>query len=184
VDHVLFLESGFVKLNRRNREGVSRTYGLYGPGDSLGMYALWAGVNYPTDAVALNEGLRVIRVESAAIVKFAEKYPRLSVPLRNELTRFTNALINKIEIVSAGAASERVAALFMQLIDRYGVEKEGRCARLPLTLTLDQISEIVGVRMETVARVVSEWKREGWLRIDSHGCHFADLDKMREVLPE
>ena len=70
------------------------------------------------------------------------------------------------------------------LIDRYGVDKKGNKARLPITLTLEQISEIVGVRLETVARTMSAWKRDGWLRMDSAGCHFARLDKVRELLPD
>jgi hypothetical protein len=32
--------------------------------------------------------------------------------------------------------------------------------------------------------VLSLWKREGWLSIDSNGCHFTRLDKVRELLPD
>lgn len=181
---VMFIEQGFVKAARRNREGLSRTYGLYGPGDSMGIFAIWAGMKYPTDAVAMNDGMTAIFVDSEAILKFSEKYPRLASPLRVEIGRFTDAFIHKIEIVSAGTVPQRLAVLMTLLIDRYGVDKKGNKARLPITLTLEQISEIVGVRLETVARIMSGWKREGWLTIDSAGCHFTRLDKVKELLPD
>lgn len=181
---VMFIEQGFVKAARRNREGVSRTYGLYGPGDSMGIFAIWAGMKYPTDAVAMNDGMMGIFVDSEAILKFSEKYPRLAGPLRVEIGRFTDAFIHKIEIVSAGTVPQRLAVLMTLLIERYGVDKKGNKARLPITLTLEQISEIVGVRLETVARIMSGWKREGWLTIDASGCHFTRLDKVRELLPD
>ncbi len=184
VRRVMFIEQGFVKACRRNREGVSRTYGLYGPGDSMGIYAIWAGMIYPTDAVAMNDGMMAIFIESEAILKFAEKHPRLAGLLRVEIGRFTDAFIHKIEIVSAGTVPQRLAVLMTLLIDRYGVDKKGSKARLPITLTLEQISEIVGVRLETVARILGGWKREGWLKIDSSGCHFSRLDKVHELLPD
>lgn len=184
AQRVVFLETGFVKAARRNREGASRTYALFGPGDSLGVFAIWAGMEYPTDAVALNEGLAAICVESGAIAKLAEKYPPLAIRLRSELIHFTDAFINKIEVVSAGTVPQRVAVLMMQLTERYGSAKKGVQARLPVALTLEQISEIVGARLETVARVFSSWRRAGWLAIDAKGYHFTRLDKIRELLPQ
>lgn len=181
---VMFIEQGLVKAARRNREGSSRTYGLYGPGDSMGIFAIWAGMKYPTDAVAMNDGMMAIFVDSEAILKFAEKYPRLAGPLRIEIGRFAEMFIQKIEIVSAGTVPQRLAVLMTMLIDRYGTDKKGSKARLPITLTLEQISDIVGVRLETVARVMSAWKKNGWLTIDSSGCHFTRLDKVRELLPD
>ncbi|MBE7421886.1 MAG: Crp/Fnr family transcriptional regulator [Zoogloeaceae bacterium] len=181
---VMFIEQGLVKAARRNRQGVSRTYGLYGPGDSMGIFAIWAGMRYPTDAVAMNDGMTAIFIDTDAMLKFAEKYPRLASPLRIEIGRFADAFIHKIEVVSAGAVPQRLAVLMTLLIDRYGVEKKGNKARLPITLTLEQISEIVGVRLETVARILSGWKKQGWLTIDANGCHFTRLDKVRELLPD
>lgn len=182
AQRAVFIESGFIKAARSNSEGLRRTYGLFGPGDSLGLFAIWAGTGYPTDAIALNEGLTLIEIEADAIHRFVEKNPRLSTPIRREIGNFTEAFINKIEIVSAGTVPERLAVLMVQLIDRYGVEKKGNRARLPISLTLEQLSEIIGVRLETVARALSVWKRSGWLHIDSDGCHFTRLDKVRDLL--
>jgi CRP-like cAMP-binding protein len=150
----------------------------------MGIFAIWAGMKYPTDAVAMNDGMSAIFVDSDAMLKFADKYPRLAGPLRVEIGHFTEAFIRKIEIVSAGTVPQRLAVLMTQLIDRYGVDKKGNKARLPISLTLEQMSEIVGVRLETVARIMSGWKKEGWLTIDSAGCHFARLDKVRALLPD
>lgn len=180
----MFIEQGLVKAARRNRKGVSRTYGLYGPGDSMGIFAIWAGMKYPTDAVAMNDGMTAIFIDADAMLRFAEKYPRLAGPLRIEIGHFAEAFIRKIEIVSAGTVPQRLAVLMTMLIERYGVDKKGNKARLPITLTLEQISEIVGVRLETVARILSGWKKDGWLTIDANGCHFTRLDKVRELLPD
>ncbi|HUW37092.1 MAG TPA: Crp/Fnr family transcriptional regulator [Rhodocyclaceae bacterium] len=182
VKDIVLLDSGFVKAARRDRNGASKTYGLYGPGDCLGLFATFAGMKHSIDAVALNEGLKAICIDAAVLLKFAETSPLLSSNLHGQLTRFTEALIKKIEIISAGTMPQRLAVLMLQLIERYGIDRKDDRVHLPISLTLEQLSEIIDARLETVARVLGDWKRAGWLSIDATGCHFSHLDKIRELL--
>lgn len=179
---IALISSGFVKASRRGRNGASTTYGLYGPGDSMGLYAFWAGMRYPTDAIALNEGVSVIIIAAEELSYLAEQHLQLSRNLQDEVTRFSEAFIRKIEILSAGSAQERLAVLLLHLVDRYGIGGQGEQARLPLFLTQEQISQIINARIETVARVLGYWKRAGWLVIDAHGWHFNRLGNLRELL--
>lgn len=180
-NQVLFIEQGMAKTSRSPR-GVSRTYGLYGPGDSMGIFAIWLGMKYPTDAIAVSDGLTAIVLDTAVLVKLAESRPCVSGPLMIEIGHFAEAFIHKIDIVSAGTVPRRLATLMAMLIERYGTTHMDGSARLPINLTLEQISDIVDARVETVARVLGDWRRQGWLRIDSHGCHFSCLDGVRALL--
>ena len=179
---VVLIDSGFVKASRRNQNGASKTYGMFGPGDSMGLYAFWSGMRYPTDAVALNEGVILIIIDAVVISRLAEQHPQLSKNLKGEVTRFSEAFINKIEIISADSIEQRLAVLLLQLVGRYAVDGRGEQVRLPVFLTLVQISEIIDARFETVARILANWKRAGWLIIDAHGWHLNRLDELRELL--
>ena len=181
---VVLIESGFIKASRRDRKGASKTFGLFGPGDSMGLYAFWADMRYPTDAVALNEGLVLVILDAVELTRLAAEHAQLAENLKGEVTRFSEAFIKKIEIISAGTIPQRLAVLMMQLVSRYGVERKGERARLPVSLTLEQIAEIIGARIETVARALGQWKRAGWLITNAQGCHFERLDKLRELLPD
>lgn len=178
---VVLVDSGFQSIPP-GRNGASKTYGLFGPGDSMGLYAFWAGMRYQTDAIALNEGVTLIVINAGKLSPLAEQHPQLSKNLKGEVTRFSEAFINKIEIVSAGIVEQRLAVLLLHLVGRYGVECQGEQARLPVFLTLDQISEIVDARFKTVARSLGHWRRAGWLIIDAHGWHFNCLNMLRELL--
>jgi CRP-like cAMP-binding protein len=181
---VLFIERGLAITSRRAREGVNRTYGLYGPGDSMGIHAIWAGMRYPTDARALGDGMTAIQLDTGALVQCAQREPRLAAPLLVEIGRFTESFIRKIDIVSAGTVPRRVAALMSMLVTRHGIATRENEARLPFRLTLEQIGAIVDSRIETVARVLGEWKRQGWLRIDADGFHFGQLDRLAALLAD
>lgn len=180
---VLFIERGLAKTSRLSPVGVNRTYGLYGPGDSMGIYAIWAGMKYPTDAVAMNDGMTAIILDSLALLKCAEKHPSMATPLMTEFSRFTESFIRKIEIVSAGTVSKRVAMLMLMLAERYGKPTGDSGMHLPLNLTLAQIGEIVDARIETVARLLSRWKLQGWLSVGDDGLHFNRMDKVKSLLP-
>lgn len=181
---VVFIEQGLARTARRTRGGSNRTFGLYGPGDSMGIYAIWAGMKYPTDAWAMSDGMAVIQIDPVTLLQCAEKQPRLSVALMAEISRFTEALVHKIEIVGARTTSERVAALMVMLVNRYGIEVGEGKACLPIYLTLVQIGEIVDARLETVNRVLGQWKRQGWLKVTANGYHFEHFDQIRALLPE
>ncbi len=175
---VLFIERGLAVTSRHIRVGIDRTYGIYGPGDSLGVFAIWAGMRYPTDAFALNSGLTALAMDTAVLLRCAERQPALAEPLRAEIGRFTEAFLRKIDIVSAGAVSARVATLLTGLIERHGTAIGANAACLPYRLTLAQIGSIADARVETVARVFGEWKKQGWLSIDSDGIHVLELDRL------
>jgi len=173
---VLFIERGMAKTSRRVRDGVHRTYGLYGPGDSMGIHAIWAGMRYPTDAVVLNEGMMSIILPPEALVECAERCARIVEPLMTEIGRFTESFIRKIEIVSAGTAAQRIAALLNGLLERYGNTGADGIAHLPIHLPQELIAEVVDARIETVARIINRWKRLGWILFDQDGCHFPRPD--------
>ncbi len=174
----LFIEGGLAITSRRVREDVDRTYGLYGPGDSLGIHAIWAGMRYPTDAQVLNHPLTALCLDTSALLRCAEREPELAGPLRVEIGHFTDAFIRKIDVVSAGAVQHRLATLLAALIERHGVATGDNAACLPYKLTLAQIGGIADARIETVARVFSQWKKQGWLEVDAHGFHLLELDRL------
>lgn len=180
--HVLFIEKGLAITSRMVRDGLDRTYGFYGPGDSMGLYAIWAGMRYPTDARALNEGMTAIQLDTRAVVDMARKNAAMTEPLLQEIGRFTEAFIRKIDIVSAGTVARRMARLMSLLVERYGEASPDGGSHLPFRLTLEQIGAIVDNRFETVARVLADWRKEGWLSIDENGYHFSRLDRLKALL--
>ena len=181
---VIVIESGFVKAAHRDRRGDSKTYAIFGPGDVLGVFAYCSDNSFPTDAVALNDDLQLITLDTVQLTRLIAEHPLLADMVQAGLTHFCEALMDKIEIISAGKISQRLAAFFVQLVDRYGVSRAGGKVDLPFYLPHEQIGEIVDARVESVARVLAAWKRAGWIKRDVNGFHFKELAKLRAILQE
>ncbi|OIP08404.1 MAG: hypothetical protein AUK49_11550 [Betaproteobacteria bacterium CG2_30_68_42] len=166
---VAIVLSGIVKLARKNLDGDSFTYGMFGPGDPVGVPALMANRRYPTDAVAMSNGVEVILINVARLNELARTDPAVGVALMRLLLKFIEVMRSKIEITSAGFVPCRLQVLMLYLADHFGHwDAEGH-ATVPLALTREQIAEIIGVRLETVVRELKRWEREGWIDISSRG---------------
>jgi CRP-like cAMP-binding protein len=70
----------------------------------------------------------------------------------------------------------------LYLIERYGVDKQGVRARVPFSITRDELGKMVGARLETVVRVLGNWKRAGWLDSRADGFHVMRTDKLRDLI--
>lgn len=166
---VAIVLSGIVKLARKNLDGDSFTYGIFGPGDPVGVPALMANRRYPTDAVAMSNGVEVVLIGVARINELARKDPAVGVALIRMLLKFIEIMRSKIEITSAGFVPCRLQVLMLYLADHFGSWNADGQANIPLALTREQIAEIIGVRLETVVRELKRWQRSGWIEMTSKG---------------
>lgn len=166
---VAIVLSGIVKLARKNLDGDSFTYGMFGPGDPVGVPALMANRRYPTDAVAMSNGVEVVLISVARINELARKDPAVGIALVRMLLKFIEIMRSKIEITSAGFVPCRLQVLMLYLADHFGSWDGDGQANIPLALTREQIAEIIGVRLETVVRELKRWQRAGWIEMSSKG---------------
>ena len=88
--------------------------------------------------------------------------PSLREAVDRALLAHTDALRDKIDIVSAGTVPRRLAALFLHLGHRFGVPSETGSVTIEIGLTREQIGQLVSARTETVVRVLGRWQRAGW----------------------
>ncbi|GAB4173934.1 MAG: hypothetical protein OHK0026_02650 [Rhodocyclaceae bacterium] len=166
---VAIVLSGIVKLARKNLDGDSFTYGMFGPGDPVGVPALMANRRYPTDAVAMSNGVEVVLINVARLNELARKDPSVGIALIRLLLKFIEVMRSKIEICSAGFVPCRLQVLMLYLADHFGHWDAEGYANVPLALTREQIAEIIGVRLETVVRELKRWERSGWIEMSSKG---------------
>lgn len=181
AQYVALIESGLLRLGRPNNGGESYSYGIFGPGELVGLFAALHGGVYPTDATAVNSTVEVIKISSESLIEAMQKEPLVGIAVCKALVEFTNVLRAKIEIISAGPVPNRIAALMLYLVSRFGKMQGERSAFLPLPLTREQIGELVGARFETVIRTLTQWDRAGWFRTTSEGFELLRLDMLRRV---
>lgn len=182
ADHFTLIDSGVIQIEQMTPTGETIALGLFGAGESIGLPAALQRGPYPSDAIALTNDAKVLRIRAEPVLQALDESPSLAMALNQTLLQHTAILRAKIDIVSAGSVPRRLAALFLHLITRFGKDTGGGSIRIEVGLTREQISQFVSARVETVIRILSRWQRAGWLDSGRGKIEILRVDMLRRIL--
>lgn len=151
--HFFVLRQGQVKLMMLGTDGREQIIGLAVPGQLLGVTTLEDPV-YPCTAETLTQS-SVCRIAYHKLVNVLETNPRVSlrlVRLLNQELKRTRALIHTL---GCKTAVEKVASFILSLKPA-GSQAE---TDLALPLSRDEIASLLGLTVETVSRVMADFRR-------------------------
>lgn len=164
----MIVQTGLVEIRRPTSNGEGATLGLFGPGDSIGDFAVVAVGVYPADAVA-SDVTTIVRVPAEPVLDAVHTEPSVARAITTALVERSRILRMKIDVMSAGPTPMRLARLFVHLMQRFGEERGDGWVRVPLRLSRAQLARLVGARVETVIRTVSTWRKKGWIEVGDDG---------------
>lgn len=165
-----FIVRGLVQVVKRLPNGDEASLGLFGPLECAGILAvLGPGHAFPADAVAASEQVDVIRMPTAALKAAISEDPTLARAANHVLVSHAQLLRAKIDVLTAGAVPQRIATLLLHLAERFGDENEDGHLMIPVALSRRTLARLVGVREETVIRVMTRWEREQLVKTSDDG---------------
>ena len=160
IRNIYLLISGYVKVFSIHINGTQRTIIIYAPSEVFPLVSFLSGqgiARYFYECMTDVE-LKVIpqqdfRKKIAGNLELGEKLITYSYEM-------SNLFVERIEILSAHSARQKVAALLNYLAARTGEESAGR-TRLKLPLTSQDIADMCGLTRETASMQLQKMKQEG-----------------------
>ena len=177
------IQRGLVQIERHTASGERAVVGLFGPRESIGDTAALSADTYPADAVAVSD-VEVVRVPASLLLARMERDPQLARAVQASLLDHTRALVAKIDIVSAGSVTARLATLLLHLYERFGDEDEAGVHTVPIPISRTGLARLVSARPETVIRALAALLKDGTLRAIPDGFAIPQLDQLRAVARE
>ncbi len=181
ADHFTIVQRGLLQIVRPTVRAGGVMIGLFGPRESIGDSAVLEKTTYPASALAACDGVEVLRVRAAPVLEALPTSPVLAQAMNRALLEHTHALRAKIEVMTAGAVPRRVATLLLHLANRFGDEDGEGELHIPVTLSRADLAHLVGARVETVIRTVSQWQKQGWMRTTDVGFELVELEALRKI---
>lgn len=175
------IQSGLVKLVRHVPDGAEAILGLFGPGESVGDAAVLAPMPYLADAVVTSNACVVLRVESAPVLAAMRHRPGTAAAMNRALLDHSRTLLEKISVMSAGSVDQRLATLLLLLAERFGDEREDGAVVVPVRLSRQELSTLVGATVETTIRAMSRWRNAGVVDTTPEGFVLRDPQRLRGV---
>lgn len=173
-DAAVLIVHGIAHVRRLAATGEEVTLALFGPREVVGLVASLEGVAYPAELAAASQRLDVLMLPTPLIRECVERDPAFARAVQAAIIAHTRALLSKIDILVAGSVEARLGALFAHLAERFGDDDGDGATILPVPLSRTGLSRLVGARVETVIRHMSQWQKEGRLETRADGFVLRD----------
>ena len=160
---VFVLCAGKVKLSTSSREGKTIITKISEPGDVLGLNATISNRPYEVTAEMVEPG-QANFIARDAFLQFLRDHGDVAVRVAEQLSR--NYYTAYEEIRTLGLTTSP-AEKFAKLLLSWSPESKetGNGSQLKLTLTHEEIAEMIGTTRETVSRLFSDFKKKQLLQV-------------------
>jgi CRP/FNR family transcriptional regulator, cyclic AMP receptor protein len=160
--HVLYVQSGGVKLSVLSKTGKEAVVAMLGPGDFFGEGCL-AGQPIRMGSATAIAPSAILRVEKAQMVKLLHRQPDMSDRfITHMLAR--NIRIEEDLVDQLFNSSEKRLARTLLLLARYG--KEEKPIRSVPHVSQETLAEMVGTTRSRVNFFLNKFKRLGFIDYD------------------
>jgi len=161
-EHVMYIQSGGVKLSVLSKTGKEAVVAMLGPGDFFGEGCL-AGQKYRMGSATAITPSAVLFVEKANMVRLLHKQHAMSDRfISHMLTR--NIRIEEDLIDQLFNSAEKRLARTLLLLARYG--KQDKPVRAVPPISQETLAEIIGTTRSRVNFFLNKFKRLGFIEYD------------------
>ncbi len=175
ADRIYFIYAGRIKIVKSvgARDLILE---ILGPGEPLGAPAAFERRPFPATAIAI-EPAGVLSIPEREFFQLLEQRPEMT---RRMLAGLTTRLImlNKRLADMTGSAESRAARLFLTLAERMGKKEDGGTV-LSLSLSRQELADLLGTTLETAIRLMSRWQKEGVVLTEKGSFTIPDLEALR-----
>lgn len=175
-----FILGGRVKIVKAAPDGRDVILEIFGPGDPVGALAAYEERDFPASAITL-EATTLLSLPRQDFFATLASNPLLARGLLQGLTRRMMELTRKLADRSS-RVEYRIARLFLTLAARVG-RPENRGVIIPLSLSRQEIADLVGTTQETAIRIMSRWNKDHIVLTEDSLFRIPDPKKLEDVPP-
>lgn len=174
--YLYFVNEGKIKVFKTNEYGKEYIINIFTAGDFLGYVDLIQDSNYRESAAALEDA------ELSLIPR--EDFLKLIYANRDVSARFIKMLVNNIAEqedqllnLAYDSVRKRVATALLKVYDKYA--EDGKSSSLQILR--DDLARIVGTAKESVIRMLTEFKDDGYIAIEEGRISILAKDKLENM---
>jgi CRP/FNR family transcriptional regulator, cyclic AMP receptor protein len=165
--------NGRVKLSASSADGKSVILRIAESGEVVGLPGSISGKPYEVTAEAL-EPIQANFIPREPFLKFLREHGEAAVRVAEILSDIYHATYQEVRYLGlSGSATEKLARFLLDLTSAESVDKN--TLRATLTLTHEEIAEMIGLSRETVSRLFATFKRRKLIEV--HGSALVITNK-------
>ena len=176
---VYAIRSGFFKTSVVDDEGREQVTGFFMGGELLGLDGIGTGTHNGT-ATALEDS-EVCVMPYATIEAMARELPSLQRHLHSVLAREIVRDHGVMMLLGSMRAEERLAAFLTNLSKRF-LKRGFSPSEFHLRMTREEIGSYLGLKLETVSRLFSQFQKDGLIAVEQKHVRILDAGALARIL--
>lgn len=177
---VFFLKSGRIKISKQDDEGREHILHYVNPGEVFAEVVLFDGGAYPATAEVL-EDAEVGVIGCSAMDNLVIGNPGIALALLKVMAGRLRFAQQKIMELALKDTTRRLAGALLKLAEEHGMPGEGG-VKICLSLTNQELANLVGTSRETVNRIMSELRRRKAITIEKQTGIMVNEEKLKSWL--
>ena len=179
-NELYFVKHGKVKISKMLEDGSEKILHFLKEGDIFAEVLVFHGGEYPATAQVIEDSeIGIIRNQD--LEKLLRKRGDITFKILEVMAeRLRNAQYH-IRDLALRDAYGRLASSLLTLAEEHGKETEtGFC--INISLSQQQLANLIGASRETVARILSSWKKQGLVEVDKQAIRILDVERLKTLL--
>ena len=173
------VRSGMMKSCVLHEDGREQVAGFHMMGDLLGLDAIGGG-RHTCDTVAL-EDCEVCEIPFSSLEALSRELPPLQHQLHRIMSREIVRDYGVMLLLGSMKAEERLAAFLLNLSQRFAARGYS-ASEFHLRMTREEIGSFLGLKLETISRVLSRFQHDGLIQVHHKHLRILDAGRLRAML--
>lgn len=178
LDGVFCVRDGVSKLSKLSANGKDQIVKLASKGEVIGQRSVVAEESVNLSAVAVSD-MEVCFIPKDGIVSTLHTNPNFTLEVLRHMAHDLKEADDVIVNMSQKNVKQRMAEAFLYLKTNFGEDKDGY---LNLVLSREDISNVVGTAIESCIRIISEFKKKGYLITSGKKIGIADEKGLKNLV--
>ncbi|MEM8762214.1 MAG: Crp/Fnr family transcriptional regulator [Bacteroidota bacterium] len=178
LNGVFCVRNGISKLSKLSENGKDQIVKLATKGEVIGQRSVIAEECANLSATAV-EDMEVCFIPKDSITSTLQNNPNFTLEVLRHMAHDLREADDVIVNMSQKTVKQRVAEAFLYLRNNFGEDDEGF---LSLTLSREDISNVVGTATESAIRIISEFKKKGLIHTSGKRIGIKDEKKLKELV--
>jgi len=176
VQSFIFLRKGLAKLSRRTTDGHEQIIGIARPRDFVGLLSLFSSSVYQY-TISTIEDSEFCLVDFKVIESMVEQNGIFARQLLEKISMVADRLLDtRLELNSRQLRGRIAYIIIMFSRDIY----QSNTFNLPISRK--EIGDLIDMRVENVIRILSEFRKDGIIRIEGTTIEILNLPLLEQVM--
>lgn len=180
VEYIYFIEKGYVKFYYLSPDGKELTFLIYNPGYLFPILFTFLGDKVTRYYFEAYTPVTLRRAPRETFTELISTNTYLLFSLSQEVVVRWQELLNRMELLKLGTASQNVAYIVGLCAEQFGVKDGGRNVTISLPLAHKDIASMVGLTRETVSLEMKKLEQQGLIEYTRSNITIKDLTSFRE----